>query len=268
MDDVDKIMHHGWRQGAVLLPEAVSEGTVFEPPFQEIKAESILVVLTQDCDLVQPDFEKEPYVELLLATPISGSANGNCLYGKNPRLIQFRVGERYFEASCHDRTRIDRTLLTENSPCEVHRLDEDNVFMLREWLAKRYTRPAFPDNLNRRINAKPNGAAVRKIFQNHGHLFQEVFLSCTPRYDELPEEESYRLVVWPTMSVADHKDDALRKAAIEAAAHLEAVLKKCAGIEVKECQVRHEGQISLDDLNFISEWDFDYLTYRKPITQP
>lgn len=262
MDDAEKIITHGWRQGAVLLPESASSPGVFEPLFKEIAAESILIVITQDCDVVQTDFEKEPHVEVLLARPITGTPNGNCLYGKNPRLIQFRVGERYFEVSCHDRARTDRRILANCRPCEVHSLDEDSILMLRQWLAKRYTRPAFPDQLNRRIKSKPHGPAISRILEQSGHLFQQIFLSCTPRYEELAPADSYRLIVWPTMTVDDHNDGDLRNQAIQAATDLEAALTKCPGIEVKKCEVRHQGQITLDDLNFFSEWDFDFLTHR------
>jgi len=262
MDDVEKIVQHGWRQGAVLLPESAPDTNAFEPSLKNINAKSILIVITQDCDIVQPDFEKEPYVEILLASPVSGATNGNCLYGKNPRLIQFHVGERCFEASCHDRARMDRRILATCSPCEIHCVDEDHILMLRQWLAKRYTRPAFPDQLNRRVNAKPYGPAIRKILEQRGHLFQQIFLSCTPRDEELLDGTPYQLAIWPTMSLEDHEDDDLRAEAIQATTDLEASLTKCQGIVIAQCQVRHQGQVTLDDLYFFSEWDFDFLTHR------
>lgn len=263
MDVAEKIMQHGWRQGAVLLPESALGSDDFEPLLKGIESESILIVITQDCDVVQPDFEKEPHVEVLLARPVTGTPDGNCLYGKNPRLIQFRVGERYFEVSCHNRARTNRRVLASCRPCEVHSLDEDSILMLRQWLAKRYTRPAFPDQLNRRIKSKPHGSGISKILERSGHLFQQIFLSCTPRYEELVADIPYRLILWPTMTVDDHQEDDLRSQAIQAATDLEAALNKCPGIEVKECEVRHQGLITLDDLNFFSEWDFDFLTHRE-----
>ena len=262
MDDAEAIWQHEWRQGSILLPEALCAPLPCQPPMS-MAAEDILIVLTQDCDLVQADFAKEPYVETLRAIPISGKPDGNFLYGKNPRIIQFPIGERHFQASCHDRSRLDRRLLAQVKPSEVHVLQPSALHLLREWVAKRYIRPAFPDEFNARIRNDPTGKALRRLLELQGHLFQDLYLFCDPADQELPLGQLYKIIVWPVMSSLDYEDEMLRQQARDASSQIEAILSNCTDIDVIECELRHEGQISLDDLRYFKAWDFDHLTQRQ-----
>jgi hypothetical protein len=262
MDDAEAIWHNDWRQGSILLPESLCARPHFQPALQ-LAPEDILIVLTQDCDLVQKDFAKEPFVEIIKATPIIGNPDGNFLYGKNPRIIQFPIGEQHFQASCHDRSWLDRRLLAQVKPSEVHVLHPSVIHLLREWVAKRYIRPAFPDEFNARIRKDPTGKALRRLLELQGHLFQDLYLFCDPADQELPPGNSYKIILWPAMSSQDYEDEMLRQLARQACSQIEAILAECPGIDVIECEVRHEGQITLDDLRYFKAWDFDHLTQRQ-----
>ena len=48
------------------------------------------VVLTQDCDIVQPA-SNEPFVEFIVGKQIT-SENGNYLNNRNPRILQIKEG--------------------------------------------------------------------------------------------------------------------------------------------------------------------------------
>jgi hypothetical protein len=265
MDDADEIRDRGWRQGSALLPDSLPGDCVFEPALPDASGEAVFLILTQDCDLVQSDFEKEPFVELIRAVPVERT-DGNLLYGKNPRRIHFRIGEITFEASCHERSRTSRRHLATCTPSAAHALDPLTLALLREWIAKRYTRPAFPDAFNERVRQGQNGRAIRKLLEREGHYFFDLYLSCNPFDRELPEGEPYEIMVWPTMGSEDYRDEEMRKAAGDACVDLEKLLLKCSGIRVNECSLRHEGQITLDDLHFFAPWDFDDLSHREKLT--
>jgi len=262
MDDADAIREKGWRQGSALLPDSLPGDCVFEPGLPAASHDALFLVLTQDCDLVQADFEKEPFAEVIRAVPVE-SADGNLLYGKNPRRLHFQIGEITYAASCHERSRISRKHLAHCLPSAAHALHPHTIDLLREWVAKRYTRPAFPDAFNERVRQGKNGRAIRKLLEGAGHCFQDLYLSCDPSDCELGTGEPYRIMVWPTMGSEDHEDDDLRKAATKACVDLEALLQKCAGISVEACSLRHEGQITLDDLRYFATWDFDDLSHRE-----
>jgi hypothetical protein len=265
MDVARALEKIGWRQGSILSPRSLPTGCKIEPPLPDFAEESFLIVLTQDCDLVQPDFSKEPFAEVLLGTPIAGKPDGSLLFGKNPRLIQFPIGTRYFEASCHNRSRLDRRILAQCSPSVDHKLTDADTGLIREWMAKRYVRSAFPHNLNLRLRSGAPGKAISKLLENSGHLFRTLYLMCAPAAIELPEDQPYRLSLWMAVATEDAKDASLMLHAREASKAMADTISKCPGVELLSCDVRHEGQITLDDLCFFSEWDFDHLTHREAL---
>lgn len=265
MDVARALEEIGWRQGAILSPKSLPNGCKIEPPLPELPEESCLIVLTQDCDLVQPDLSKEPFAEVLVATPVAGKPDSRLLYGKNPRLIQFPIGNRHFEACCHNRSRLERTLLARCSPAGDQKLSDADTGLLREWMAKRYVRPAFPDNLNRRLRSSPHGKAISKLLEDCGALFQTLYLMCTPAGMELPEDQSYRVSLWMAVASEAAQNATHMKQAGKACEAMAETLKMCPGVDLLSCEVRHEGQITLDDLRYFAEWDFDHLTHRESL---
>lgn len=86
--DREYMIHAGWRQGAMVLPHPNLGGHETALGF---------LVLNQTCDCVNPDFEKEPYLELLPLKKLTGKSNSNFIHGKNPRQIHFQILERKVE---------------------------------------------------------------------------------------------------------------------------------------------------------------------------
>ena len=258
MDDAAQIRANGWKQGSVLLPEQLPSGVADSLAFT-IETDDLLYVLTQDCDLVQKDFDREPYVELLLIRPIL-SIDGNYAYGKNSRLLDFSIGESSYRASCHDRCRIDRRLLAPLSPSEVHQGDPQVCDLIADWMAKRYIRPAFPDQFNNRL--KREEQFIRKFLKKHGHAYSRIYMHCAPRNAELDEDEDYKLTVWLVLHESNSEPvDVLmaQKLVVE----FEQILDGCRGINVLECMAVREDEVTLAHLRVLSLWDFDSLTYRE-----
>jgi len=265
MHDAQALKENGWRQGSILLLEGLPAGCCFEPKLPDHSADSLLIVLTQDCDLLQEDFSKEPYVEVILATPINGKPDGNLFYGKNPRCIQFPIGKNHFQACCHNRSRFNRRILVHCQPSTAERISESNIGLLREWMAKRYVRPAFPDNLNLRIRGGNHGKSIQKILHSRGHLFQDIYLFCSPSDQELIEEQSYRVSIWLAVATEKAHDKALQEEAREVCGEINTIISNCPGIELLSCEVRAEETITLDDLRYFKPWDFDYLSHREAV---
>lgn len=264
MSDSETIKLNGWCQGAALSSDSCTDSSILDGSGIEFTdPNNIYIVVTQDCDLVQYDFGKEPFAELILAKAFSGKPNGAYRHGKNPRILQFPVGERYFEASCHDRVRIDRRILTQVKPCIVHALTGNTVGLIREWIAKRYIRPAFPDNFNQRIHRSAQGKEINKILESHGDLYRDIYLSCEPNSEELSHEQSYKVMVWVAMSADDFNETDKRHRALEGCQKLEKAFNNCPGIELVNCELRSESEITLDDLLFFKTWDYDYITFKE-----
>ena len=258
MEDAEQIRANHWRQGCVLLPEKLPDSTLKAPPIS-LEADDLFYVLTHDCDLVQRDFTKEPFVELLRIAPIP-APDGNYTHGKNSRQLDFTIGEAAYRADCHDRCRIDRRILAKIEPSEAHVRNAQVRDMICGWIAKRYIRPAFPDNFNTRLNQE--GQNLRKFLKKHGSHFDRIYIAGAPPEKELPEEEDYRLSIWLVLDeFATDPIDA--SAAQQLVVEFEQILNGCKGIDVLDCRPVPESEITLADLRVMSLWDFDDLTYRE-----
>jgi len=257
VDDAAQIRANGWKQGAVLLPEHLPAGLV-DSHGLTIAPEDLLYVLTQDCDLVQEDFTREPYVEFLLARPIA-APDGNLSYGKNSRLLDFTIGESSYRASCHDRFRMDRRSLAPLTPSEVHQADANLCDLIADWITKRYIRPAFPDAFNNRL--KQEEKPIRKFLKKHGHAYTRIYMNCAPREAEIDPDEDYQLTVWLVLNES-HSEPVDALMAQKLVVEFEQILDGCQGIKVLECMAVPESEVTLAHLRVMSLWDFDDLSYR------
>ena len=143
----------GWRQGSITRPADTRASLVASVDRVPEPGEPIarLAAVTQDCDLVQePDIE--PIVELIVCRETE-AVESLYRYGRNPRLPHLRtVGEDGpgpgIHISIHDRFRVDKETLIGVADDRELRLEPDDARLLSRWIAKRCTRPAFPDAFN------------------------------------------------------------------------------------------------------------------------
>lgn len=257
MDAIEEIRGKGWAQGAVIAPEA-ARALVFRVPMV-VEDDAVLVVISQSCDVVQPSLEKEPWVEVLKAR-CAQATDGNFAHGKHPRTVQFELEGVRYEASCHDRSVFPREELAKIEP-DKRRLTEHTIAMLADWISKRYVRPAFPDELNRRIDVERS--EIGKVLKKYGGPISQILLHHTPD-DELPRNQGdYTILLKLVMAQDDYADRAKKETALKAVLPLEKALKACPGIKVADCSLSSESGITLDDLRYSAPWDFDYLTHRQ-----
>lgn len=262
-DFSQKIRNAGWRQGSI-IPSDQAPHEYCIPPFTPTGDTDLLIVLTQDCDLVQSDLEKEPFVEVLQVTQIEGAMNGSFAFGKNPRILHFEFDGFTYQAICHNRGRFPREHLAGMTP--INSLNEPLRTLLRQWMSKRYIRPAFPDEFNRRLSVGSTAKALKKLITPCQKNICNMFVSLHPAQEELPDDGSYRMMIWLCMTVEGYEDTSKRNPVEQSVEKIEEIIdRNCEGIELLRCEVRHEGQITLDDLNRFVLWDFDELTHREDI---
>lgn len=77
---------------------------------------------------------------------------------------------------------------------------------------------------------------------------------------ELPNDQTYRLVVWATMKSENYQDEAKREKAQKVVGEIESTLTQCEGIDVDEVMLITEQEITLDQLRLLKRWDFDSLS--------
>jgi hypothetical protein len=225
-----------------------------------VPAGSLFVLLSQDCDILHPDFENEPTVEFHIARPVP-ELDGNLLHAKNPRRLQFKMADAQYEIRIHDRHSAPRTCLLNRIPQEPP-LGEDLTRMIVNWTAKRYTRSAFPDAFNERLEAsKRQMAKIRDALKREGTVISGIFLQVDPP-DEIEPNEIYRIILRLTVREEDLERPGVEDQAIALADVIRKAFAQIDGIEVEDCRFVSEADFSIADLRTAMRWDYDYLSFR------
>src|SRR5271163_1441769 len=73
-----------WRQGHILAAETASKLDIAHP---ENDAETVVLVISHDCDLAYHDLGIEPNCEVMVGRSVE-KLDGNCSWGKNARKLQ------------------------------------------------------------------------------------------------------------------------------------------------------------------------------------
>jgi hypothetical protein len=165
-----------------------------------LESAALLILLSQDCDIAHSSYETEPYIELLVARPVPQEQRDDGLFhGKNPRRLQFTVTvegrDHLYSVSIIEKARLDRQILLQGLPDRRIQIDGATIDLLARWTAKRYTRPAFPDEFNDRC--RPAAKRVSTRLKAKGHLITGLFLQLDS-YEELPPEQEYHIILRAT----------------------------------------------------------------------
>jgi hypothetical protein len=268
-NDAGKIFELGWRQGSVVSDELFqylsSQG--FLPKVVANSLYIILIVVSQDCDVCNDSYEKEPWVELLFAiqTEIEKRSFFN---GKHPRQIQFEITnsetKKIFEASVHDRFRIDRKELANHLPQKDLVLSQETVRDIKHWLARRYVREGFPNEFERRVSSLKS-KLTSKVFSNpkKGGLFTAIFLLTNEA--ELDEDEIYEVIMWLTMTSDDYSSQKTKEDVLKLAGQIAAAMNECKGIKVVNFDVKSEADVSLEERKQLKRWDYDALSFAEDL---
>ncbi len=225
-----------------------------------LEPEALLILLTQDCDILHDDYEAEPSIELHIARPIA-EKNGNLLHAKNPRRLQFTLGQRHYEIKIHEKCIAPRNCLLGHVPLELH-LDEIQIRTIVHWTANRYLRSAFPDIFNERLNsAERQMKRIEALLKREGDLVTGIFLRVDPNEDIGPES-NYSVILRLTAKTSVMEQPDLATQAIELAELLRQQFARIDGVEIEDYKLVSEADFSLDDLRETPRWDYDYLSLR------
>jgi hypothetical protein len=237
-DPSDLLREAGWRQGSCLERDG-----------------QFMLLISQDCDIVKTAIV-EPDVEVMDLVAVT-KLNGNYQYGRHPRVLHVEItGLGAFEARIRARRTVAKTEVVEAD--QVGELDRSTTRLVITWVAKRYTRPAFPDSFNERLRSV--GKALGKWSKSaDAKPLSKVYFQLDPRYDELREGDSYDLRVVATMFDEDFDDEEKFLQGSRAQERLEEILEDCPGIDLVDgVELRPHRDVSLTDLETYHPYDFDH----------
>lgn len=254
-DVIAAICDKAWSQGD-LLPDDIAKKVL---PEDELKKGARAVVVSHDCDLVHHSLENEPVVEVLLLHAVA--AQGDLTQAKNPRRIHLPYAENgmviYYEAFIHRRLFIDRRLLAEAAPVKGG-FDADARDDLRQWLAKRYVRAAFPTEFDKRISGIKK-KLKKALDTQEGKAISGIYIFLDPDA-ELPAGTAYKIIIRGTMRAVVFDESPLVKKCESLLGKMAALFASCDGIEVLEHAIQSEARFSVDEVRLTKRWDADFLS--------
>lgn len=232
-----------WRQGQILCNEGA----------ERIEAdidhhEACFVIVSHDCDLSSAD-DTEPVVEVIRAVRID-RLDGNFTYAKNPRKlhVQCATSGECFALAPQNKLPVPRENLAGFRQCP-NRLGirSEDLTTLKEWLASRYARSAFPDNFNTIF--RPYEKKLRKLIAQYPNDLLAVYVDLNgDEREESPEGDSYELGLHFVFTDEAALDDAM----------MQAFRNRAQEIFATTLNASHSPpfEIILDDVFLVSEMDF------------
>ena len=248
-----------WRQGSVIPRELLDSGALPN----DLDPDAKLIVISQDCDVVHPSYNVEPFVEYFIARRIT-SRDGRRTRGKNPRFLQFEAlinGDgRLFEINANEKFRIDRWILDRGDPEAGVMITPGQIRALARWAAKRYNRSSFPTGFDQRISARVR-EKIEKLMTRYGGDISGTFIAFLSSDGELREEDAYKILVH-VVAQKEAFDGGVREAdLLKVKAELTTLLGQCSGIELVETvELDSESEFSLDDYFNTRLWDYEYVS--------
>ncbi len=249
-DPGEQLRALGWRQGSVI------EGA--ELTRRGHGTWHCAVVVSQDCDVVH-SVDDEPEVEVVLGTR-QESPRPDMLNARNPRELDLPilVNKTAAHASfrIRDRILIEKRELVGLAPSQAIEVPRPSVGVLTRWITKRYSRAAFPDEFNSRLEKVDS--RLERLFKSSDSVpITGIYLILPSGDRELPADEEYIVVVWLTVKVETLAAAAEYKKAQNFELRLREILAACKGIQAT-LELKSEADVSLDDLRIVKRFDRDY----------
>lgn len=268
-DITNQIKLQGCRQGSLIISanaEHIKEVSI-DYFNHTVTPDTWLVVLTQDCDLVR-DITKEPHVELLALKKLPKKPDSPAR-GQSSRLLHLTINinneSHWLEGSIHDRFRINKASLNSFDTDSTIALEENELRLLRQWIARRYTRAAFPDYFETHLAATKD--PIKKLFKSQGaKLISTVYIAIDN--EEAGPNEDYFIHVRLTALAEDLADNDKKESiddfeerfivAFNKRPHIKFAPKYPSDPESYDIRVLPEEDVTLSILRQYKRFDVDY----------
>ncbi|PYD80071.1 MULTISPECIES: hypothetical protein [Komagataeibacter] len=260
-----------WRQGDLLTHETAGKLTTLNIA---VDGSQRIVVITHDCDLPN---DSETSVEVIVADVVS-APDAQFSYAKNPRKLHLCYEVTGGQTLAVELRHAERCIVPKGE-FEKHAARDDQASLpidgkrtLKQWLAARYGRPAFPNAFESRLRKevgrkKTVERQIGKILESNAkHLVGLFFDLGEQRSAEVPEGEPYALSISVVYDATEGGPQA-RHAAEEVAVQLGTLFKQAYGepdtatdIAIDACEAIADTSITLADLRRVDQWRLEYIS--------
>jgi hypothetical protein len=260
-----------WRQGDLLTCEAAAALGLVDATDHGHRA----VVITHDCDLPH---ESEHCVEVIVAEVILKD-DPQLSYAKHPRRLHLayegiNAAPLILELRQGDRRSVPKSDFPAHAAKDYSlALPVDAKRALKQWLAARYGRPAFPNAFEERLRKRSGKRTVEQLIAkilepNAKYLVGLFFDLGEQRGTEANEGEPYALSVSVVYDANEGGVDA-RTAAERVATQLRDLFENTYGkpdvateIALDACEAVADTRMTLADLRRVDLWRLEYISLR------
>jgi hypothetical protein len=271
-DIVAAIEAAGWQQGDLIGPGDAGQVLDHSEDRRPETADPIwLIVLSQDCDLRRNPVV-EPWVEVIAARECPPEElDKACLNGRQGRNLHLRAshGDTGLGLCCliHDRCRIPKPILPTIAAGPIKGLEAEAQRILRQWVARRYTRRPFANSFEKRLKHTDSKSPMGKFLKRHDVCDLISTIQLAVDRAELPEAQAYEIQAVLTVEkyLLDHPANHEHFAAIERA--FEDAIEATAGVaHVPPVDaegdamplIRSEDDLTMADLRRFQRLEADY----------
>ena len=260
-----------WRQGDVLTPQAAAALGLVDGA----EGARCAIVITHDCDLPH---EGEGFVEVIVADK-AANLDPQFSYAKHPRRLQLSYEVADSAPLILDLQHGARRCVPKGDFTQCAHRDQSLALpveekrALKQWLAARYGRPAFPTEFEKRLRKRSGKRTVeqqiaRILEPDAKHLVGLFFDLGEQRGAEAVEGEPYALSVSVVYDATEGGSDA-RLSAKRVAEQLRELFDKAYGkadvateIALDACEAVADARLTLSDLRRVDQWRLEYISLR------
>lgn len=263
-----------WRQGDLLTCETAAVLGLVEATDEGHR----VIIITHDCDLPH---ESEPSVEIIVAEQVvkDPKPDPQLSYAKNPRRLHLIFEGADATPLILELRHVDRRSVSKAAFAE--RAVKDNTLSLpveakralKQWLAARYGRPAFPTEFEERLRKRAGKRTVEqqiaKILEPDAKYLVGLFFDLgEQRGAEAVKGEPYALSVSVVYDATEGGGQA-RNSAERVALQLRELFEKSYGkpdvateIALDACEAVADTRMTLADLRRVDQWRLEYMSLR------
>ncbi|MGU5684485.1 hypothetical protein ACV1DN_09760 [Aeromonas allosaccharophila] len=259
-----------WRQGCVLTTEAACILGLID----DTNKDKLVIVISHDCDLASEELTFE-----VIVGSVIGEANKVFRSARNPRKLHLNYIDNSManvsvELTHSEKIVIQRDKLSEQ--CKLNTvlvLPDDEKRTLKQWLAARYGRPAFPNTFENHlrkptVKRKTVEKEIAEILAGEtDHLVGLFFDLEDFRHNEPPTGESYPLNIYVVYDTIKSGGEPGRLQAVAIANSLTDLFHRAYGlpeeateIALGTCKERADVMFSIADLRRMDQWRLEYIS--------
>ncbi|WP_445620645.1 hypothetical protein ACUN8C_01670 [Kushneria sp. Sum13] len=260
----------GFRQGDL----AIYEGSLTTISGENL-ADQKIVIISHDCDIAR-NLETEPLLEIILANVITKEDPQLC-HARNSRRLHLKYtgssnDDIWLELTQHKKTYICKESFSSEGILQTDKsyyLPANEKRILKQWLASRYGRPAFPNEFERRLASHKNfERKLRKAIDQAGDCISGIFMTLDDASDvELQEGEAYPLRIIIVYDTFNYVMDESEETASQLSERIKSLFKdnferdgKAEEIDLEECDIIAHTQFSFAQMKEYSQWRVEHLS--------